>query len=390
MRLQNRILIGMAVICAAAICRAADVRLDIIQLDRDRVLKAADQYLNESPVTITSFRAERSTGGLHDFFSEGDYWWPDPANPNGPYIQRDGMTNPDNFVKHRQALFRMSIQVPALASAFKITNDPKYARHAIAHLRAWFIDEPTRMNPNLQYAQAIKGVSTGRGIGIIDTIHLIEVARSIALLEKSGALSADDAAKIKKWFADYLEWMTTSKNGQDEKKAANNHGTCWLMQAAAFATLVGDEPKLAEYRKRYKEVLLPNQFAADGSFPQELRRTKPYSYSLFNLDAMATICQILSTPADNLWTYSTPDGKNMKQAIEFMYPFIADKSKWPHKPDVMFWEFWPVRSPSLLFAELAYQEPKYVTLWQKLDANPTNEEVLRNLPVRQPVLWVDK
>jgi len=358
MSVRSRIWIGVALICAAATCRAADIRLDIAQLDRDRVLKAADQYLNESPVTITSFHAERSTGGLHDFFSEGDYWWPDPANPNGPYIQRDGMTNPDNFVKHRQALFRMCIQVPALASAFKITNDPKYAQHAIAHLRAWLIDEPTRMNPNLQYAQAIKGVSTGRGIGIIDTIHLIEVARSITLLEQSGLLAPDDATKIKKWFADYLEWMTTSKNGQDEKKAANNHGTCWLMQAAAFATLVGDESKLTEYRKRYMEVLLPNQFAADGSFPQELRRTKPYSYSLFNLDAMATICQILSTPADNLWTYSTQDGKNMKQAIDFMYPFIADKSKWAPKPDVMYWDKWPVRSPSLLFAGFAYREPQ--------------------------------
>src|SRR5205823_4653963 len=118
------------------------------------------------------------------------------------------------------------------------------------------------------------------------------------------------------------------------------------------------------------------------------RRTKPYSYSLFNLDAMATICQLLSTPKDNLWEFSTPDGRNMRQAIEFMYPYIRDKSKWPHKPDVMFWEFWPVRSPALLFADQAYHEPKYVELWKTLEANPTNEEVLRNLPVRQPVLWM--
>ncbi|HEX4795483.1 MAG TPA: alginate lyase family protein [Humisphaera sp.] len=389
MKLAKLFSIYLALIGLTTICRAAEIHLDVVQLDRDRVLKAADQFLNEAPITITSFRADRSAGGVHDFFSEGDYWWPDPANPNGPYIQRDGMTNPDNFVEHRQALFRMCIQVPALTAAFKITSDTKYARHAVAHLRAWFIDEPTRMNANLQYAQAIKGITTGRGIGIIDTIHLIEVARSVALLERAGALSADDATKIKKWFADYLQWMTTSKNGQDERKAVNNHGTCWIMQAAAFAMLVSDEPKLAEYRKRFKEVLLPNQLAADGSFPQELRRTKPYSYSLFNLDAMATICQILSTPADDLWTYSTPEGKNMKQAIEFMYPFIADKSKWPQKPDVMFWEQWPVRSPSLLFAGLAYHERKYVELWQKLEANSTNEEVLRNLPVRQPVLWVE-
>jgi hypothetical protein len=385
MRFQFHHTLLILALCQVAL--AQDLQLDLIQLDRDRVLRAADQYLKEQPITIAAFRAPRSAGGLHDFFSEGDYWWPNPADPDGPYIQRDGMTNPDNFVEHRRALFRMCIQAPALASAYQITHDVRYAKHAIAHLRAWFIDDATRMNPNLQYAQAIKSVSTGRGIGIIDTIHLIEVTRAIALLERDGQLGGDDLATIKKWFADYLDWISTSKNGKDEMKAANNHGTCWLMQAAAFATLAADQQKLAEYRKRFKEVLLPNQMAADGSFPQELRRTKPYSYSLFNLDAMATICQILSTPDDNLWTYTTPDGRNMRKGIEFMYPYIADKSRWPHKPDVMFWEFWPVRSPALLFAGIAYQEPRYLRLWKTLEANPTNEEVLRNLPVRQPVLW---
>jgi hypothetical protein len=118
----------------------------------------------------------------HDFFSEGDYWWPDPKNPDGPYIQRDGLTNPDNFVDHRQYLMRLSVEVPALAAAWILTREKKYAAHAAAHLRAWFIDPATRMNPNLRYAQAIHGRFTGRGIGIIDTIHLVEVAHSIPTL----------------------------------------------------------------------------------------------------------------------------------------------------------------------------------------------------------------
>jgi hypothetical protein len=125
---------------------------------------------------------------LHDFFSEGDYWWPDPQNPDGPYIQRDGMTNPNNFVDHRKYLMRLSVQVPALVAAWKLTGDERYARHAVKHLRAWFIDEKTKMNPNLQYAQAIHGRFTGRGIGIIDTIHLVEVARAIEWLKDSRSL----------------------------------------------------------------------------------------------------------------------------------------------------------------------------------------------------------
>src|SRR5262245_39751505 len=155
---------------------------DVAALDRGRVLQAANRYLAEGPQTITTVTSLRSSGGLHDFFSEGDYWWPDPENPDGPYIQRDGMSNPDNFTDHRRYLMRLSLQVPALVAAWKLTKDARYANHAAIHLRAWFIDEATRMNPHLKFAQAIKGRVTGRGTGIIDTIHLVEVARAIEVL----------------------------------------------------------------------------------------------------------------------------------------------------------------------------------------------------------------
>src|SRR6266436_7410869 len=118
---------------------------NVAKFDRARVIETADRYLKEPPITITASTSPRSTGGLHDFFSEGDYWWPDPQNPAGPYIQRDGMTNPENFVEHRRALMRLSVQVPALASAYLITKDERYARHAVRHLRAWFLDPSSRM-----------------------------------------------------------------------------------------------------------------------------------------------------------------------------------------------------------------------------------------------------
>jgi hypothetical protein len=363
--------------------------LDVKQLERDRVVPVAEKFLSEKPVTVTASHSPRSAGGQHDFFSEGDYWWPSATQPDGPYVQRDGETNPDNFVEHRHAMVRMSIHVATLTAAWRITGEQKYADKAIEHLRAWFVDEQTKMHPNLQYAQAIKGITTGRGIGIIDTVHLIEPAKAAGLLQQAGILKGDDLSAIQKWFADYLDWMTTSKNGKEEESAKNNHGTCWHMQVAAFASFTGDQKKLAMCRTWFKEVGLPNQMAADGSFPQELRRTKPYGYSIFNADAMTTLAWIASTPNDNLWEFTTPDGKNLRKGVEYIYPFIQDKSKWPKKPDVMFWEFWPVRSPVLLFGGLALHEPKYLETWKKLEANPSNEEVLRNLPIRQPILWVE-
>jgi len=364
--------------------------LNVATFDRARILKAADQYLKEKPVTITASHSPRSAGGLHDFFSEGDYWWPDPKDANAPYIQRDGMTNPDNFTAHREAMMRLSVQVPALTAAWLVTGKRKYADHAALHLRAWFINDATRMNPNLEYAQAIKGRFTGRGIGIIDTIHLVEVARAIEVLERSGALSASDTTAIKKWFTDYLTWMTTSKNGIDEREAKNNHGTCWVMQVAAYAHLVGDKKLLDYSRERFKTVLVPNQISKDGSFPQELRRTKPYGYSLFNLEALSAIAQILSTPQDNLWTFETPDGRGLALAMKFMFPYIRDKKSFPKPADVMYYNEWPMRQTSLLFGGQALNKPEYIELWKTLPADSKVEEVIRNFFIRQPVLWAGR
>ena len=364
-------------------------KFNVAAFDRARVLQAANTYLKEEPITITASRSPRSSGGLHDFFSEGDYWWPDPNNPSGPYIQRDGMSNPDNFVDHRRYLMRLSIQVPALTAAWKITKDTRYARKAATHLRAWFIDEATRMNPSLEFAQAIHGRFTGRGTGIIDTIHLVEVAKAIQVLEDSGALSKAELKQIKKWFSDYVVWMTTSKNGTDERDARNNHGTCWVMQVSAFADLIGDKTLLEYCRDRFKTVLVPNQIAVDGSFPEEKRRTKPYGYSLFNLDAMTTVCQILSKPNDNLWKFETRDGRGVAPAVAYLYPYIKDKKSWPLKPDVMYNAEWPMRHISLLFAGRSLNHRDYLELWQKLPADSNVEEVNRNFFIRQPVLWVD-
>ncbi len=377
-----------AVILHAAMPALAQKSFDVATFDRARVLKAANQYLSEKPITITASSSPRSAGGPHDFFSEADYWWPDPKDPNGPYIQRDGMSNPDNFVEHRRALMRLSVQIPALIAAWKLTKDKRYAQHAAMHLRAWFLDERTRMNPNLQYAQAIHGRVTGRGTGIIDTIHLVEVARALEVIEGAGALSAGELQGIKQWFADYLEWMSTSKNGIEEREAKNNHGTCWVMQVAEFAHFTGNQELLEYCRGRFKTVLMPNQLAADGSFPQELRRTKPYGYSLFNLEAMAMVCQILSTAEDNLWTFELPDGRGMRKAIAYMAPYIRNKRAWPLKPDVMYDAEWPMRQNSLLFAELALKRGDYLDLWKSLPADSNVEEVIRNFFIRQPVLWV--
>lgn len=368
---------------------APDFTAEIKTTLRQQVLDEAQWAMQQKPITVTAEHSTRSAGGKNDFYSEGDYWWPNPANPDGPYIQKDGLTNPQNFVAHRLAMIRFSQIIGALASAYQITGNERYVKQAMLHLTAWFINPVTRMNPNLLYAQAIKGVATGRGIGIIDTIQLMEVVQGILAMQKSKALSKSTIEGTKAWFADYLTWLTTHPYGKDEMNAKNNHGTCWVMQVACFAKFTGNQSLINFCIDRYKNVLLPQQMEADGSLPLELKRTKPYGYSIFNLDALATICQLLSNKENNLWQFETADGKGIKKGILFLYPFLADKSKWPYAKDVMHWDSWPVAQPALVFSALAYQQKEWLQTWKKAEHYPKNEEVIRNLPVRHPLIWLE-
>jgi len=361
---------------------------EIKQFLQSEILLKAKSAMDEEPITITASHSERSAGGLHDFFSEGDYWWPNPVDPNGPYIQKDGLTNPGIFTAHRKAMIRFSQIVGTLTSAYIIEKDEKYVRHAMRHLRAWFIDTATLMNPSLLYAQAIKGKVSGRGVGIIDMIQMMEVAQSVYILQYAKGVHNGEIEKIKAWFDKYLDWVTTHPYGIEERDAKNNHATCWVMQVSVFARLVGNKPMLDSCKVRFRNSILPNQLDKNGSFPLELKRTKPYGYSLFNLDAMTTICHVLTDPKESLWDFKLEDGRTIKSAIDYMYPFVVDKNSWPYTPDVMYWNNWPVAQPFLFFGWIKYNNKEWFDTWKRLDHFPETEEVIRNLPIRNPLIWI--
>lgn len=358
--------------------------------EEKRIDNLVDEYMGKPAITVTDTFCVRSSGNRHDFYSEGDYWWPDPENPDGPYIRRDGVSNPGNFLAHRHVMVRMSRIVGALTSAWILTNDEKYAQEAMKHLKAWFVDEATKMNPHMLYSQAIQGRYTGRGIGIIDGLHLVEAARSAQLLAaSSGSVNNEDVEAIKKWFSDFLSWISTHEYGKKEMVHPNNHGTVWAVQASTYASLTGNGEMLAFCENRFKEHLLPSQMAKDGSFPLELERTKPYGYSLFNLDAMSLLAQILTLAGDeNLWEYTTADGRGLEKGLQFLYPYIKDKSTWPYQTDVLYWENWPVAQPALVLGGIAYSNKNYIDLWEQLEHDPEVTEVQRNLVMRYPLLWL--
>jgi len=243
------------------------------------------------------------------------------------------------------------------------------------------------MNPHLLYAQAVPGRDSGNPFGVIDTLHLAEIPCAVQALEGSPHMTAALVSGLKDWFGAYLHWLKTHPFGIAEMNWGNNHTICWHVQAASFARFIGDAGTLVFCRDAYKTVILPRQMTPDGSFPRELRRTKPYGYSIFTLDILLILCHILSSRGESLWEYSLPDGRGARRAVEFLYPYVLDQSAWPYAKDVEHFDSWPAAMAGILFAGIYLGEAKYIRLWQSLDPNPEDAEVRRNMAIRQPLLW---
>jgi Alginate lyase len=286
---------------------------EVVRTNADRALKAG-------PWSVTSQRPEGVDAGPNDYYSEGPYWWPDPKNPGGRYIRKDGERNPNRFMANRRDLGDMSSAVLALGMGDWLLGDPRCAAHARDVLATWFVDPKTRMNPNLEFGQAVRGINTGRGTGIIDTVSLIHAAQGVWLLEQDGRVNAKTIDGVHRWYADYLRWMTTSEKGLDEKKSGNNHATWWTAQVAAYASLVGDRPLQAMAWDHYRNYLVPAEIRPDGSCPREEARTQSLSYSAMNLDAFAVLCRVAAANGVDLWHFRTAEGIGVEKAFYYLLP----------------------------------------------------------------------
>ncbi len=301
--------------------------------DRAHQLRAlADKEMSNGPWSVTGHRPPNSKFDPHDYYSEGPYFWPDPKNPNGPYIRKDGERNPKRFVHNRNDLGAMSTAVLTLGVAAWLFDDRRYAERASQVLSTWFINPQTRMNPNLEHGQAVIGVNDGRGTGLIDTVSLIQCAQGIRLLEKSGQIDPAVADPLHQWFSRFLTWMTTSDKGKAEGKSGNNHATWWTAQVAAYATLTGNQAALDLAWDRYRTYLVPEEIKPNGSCPREEARTNSLSYSVMNADGFATLCRIAQSSGKwNLWSFETPKGISYEKVVRYVEPYVLHPDQWKGK-----------------------------------------------------------
>ncbi len=379
-------------------------RPDIAAIDHDRILTAAQRYLSLAPTPVTSMVCPRSPAAAAEYYSEPE---PGPDTPARP-------GSPPPFLAHRDALFTLGLAIPALTAAYSLTGETRYTDASSAHLHAWFVDPATRMAPAMNFAQTNPAQSqpsapdtdssaaqpslSGRYQGILEALPLAEIATAVPFLT---LLSNADRTAIYAWFTAYYHWLTDAQDSGPRlaalaRDSKSHHGTSWMLQASACAWLAAptgdvarnEDSALSDLRHRFKSATLRAQVSPDGYFPHEIVSPTPYRDSLFNLDMLAAICQLLSTRLESIWDFQLEEGPGMRAAIAWHFPSIADRGTWPYRADVDHFDELPGRRASLLFAARAYQRPEYAALWKTLAPDPPSAAVLRTMPAHQPLLWV--
>ena len=344
---------------------SAIIRKEAWTLDPVRRLRAeAEKRLKEGPWSVTSDRPKDVGLDPHQYYSEAPYWWPNPDNANAAYVRRDGQTNPNRFLSNKAALNSMCDAVFTLGTAAFLLDEPRYAQRAARIVNTWFVNPRTRMEPNLEFAQAIPGTVDGRPAGLVEGRVLIRAIQGMEFLAQTGAWDAKDQLAVHKWFDEYLRWLTDSKNAIEEKRSSNNHASWWAAQTAAVASYVENRAVEKGVFDYYRTRIFPKQIRGNGSAPREEARTQSLSYSAFNLEAFTNVCRIAQVRGVDLWQVRAKNDATIATVVEYLKGYLEDPRRWS-KEQIS--EFQNEGLYALAFAGMGLKNSDYVALFRKLE-----------------------
>jgi hypothetical protein len=326
---------------------------------------AADKALKHEPYTVTEKKRPSPTGDLHDYISLAPYFWPNPNTPDGlPYVRHDGRHNPETKDYDAPNFGAMSSHSYDLALAYYLTGNEAYAEHAALFLRTWFLDSATKMNPNFDHAQLVKGVNNGRGTGVLEADRLLGVVDAVGLLRGCKAWTPEDQKGMESWFREFVRWMHESKGGKTEAAAKNNHGTWFDVQLVTYLLFIGDQSEARQILEDAKAKRIAAQIQPDGTLPLELARTNSLSYSVFDLTAFANLADLGRQEGVDLWGYKSDDGRSIRAALDYLLPYLTGEKTWEHE---QIGKFSPANAiEPLRRAAAAYHEAKYAQAVEKL------------------------
>jgi hypothetical protein len=201
----------------------------------------------------------------------------------------------------------VSQAIISTAIAYAVTRVSRYAQSAARFLDVFFLNPETRMNPNLDFGQIVRGPGpkgrTGTFTGIVDLRGMVHIVNGIVILDK---LSVGDWPRtvtdgVRDWMSQYAPWLRDSPVGKVAasrpkwvftiytdlpNNVLSNHGTFYVSQLAAALLFVGDNKGATDTLVNFFRNQFLDQIARSGEQPFEAVRTRPYHYRCFNLEAL--------------------------------------------------------------------------------------------------------
>ncbi|AWW28858.1 hypothetical protein DN752_01215 [Echinicola strongylocentroti] len=300
----------------------------------NRLIEKAESAIKHKGFSVVKKTGVPPSGDKHDYMTIGPYWWPNPSTSDGlPYIRRDGEINPEtrndftDYVEWQNFVRSLTI----LRDAFYFSENDVYAKKALVLIKTWFLDQETKMNPNLDYSQSIPGKTDGRKFGIIEFANIVEVVKCLELLGERNQLDPATQLSIKAWLSEYARWLQYSENGKGEAHTKNNHATYYDLQLLSILTYLGKTEEVKKYLSTITISRIYDQIEPDGSQPLELARTKSFSYSVMNLHGFLSLARLGKKVGVDLWDAQTSDGRSIKKGFEYMLSYFTEEKAWEYE-----------------------------------------------------------
>lgn len=302
---------------------------------KDYYRQRADKVLQKEFPTVVA-EGKKYVNDPHYFYSIGRYMWPDSTNINGPYISRDGHTNPEYNETDYFKLVALTNNLKDLSVAFYFTHDEKYYDALTQSLKVWFMDKDTYMYPNFSYAQICPGRNKNKGnpFGLIEAYIMIDILEAIRLVDTEKSLETDVMKNVKLWFYKFGDWMQKDNLGKKERQAANNHGVAYDVVLYSIADFVSEENVAKEVADSFRVTRLCKQIESDGSQPKEQVRNNAFDYSIYNLTHIVDFCIILEGKGIH---YYEENKSIIDSAFAYLWQYVGNEENFPYK-ELRDWE----------------------------------------------------
>lgn len=289
---------------------------------KNELINEADKVMSKKEAYSVTFKTQTPpSGSKNDYYSLARYYWPNKnKRSNSSYVYRDGVVNPEiNSIPDHDMLANISSDVYTLGLAYYFSGEEKYVTKINSLIKVFFVDARTKMNPNLKFAQLIKGSNKNSNvtIGAVSFVNLID---GLQLVSNSKSVDSQSFRSVRGWFGQFANWIVNQKSLDKERYANNNTGIYYTVQVTTYSMFSGNQEYAKTFFSAQSKRIIKEQIDSEGKLVNELKRAKPWDYVSYTVSALSDLHSLsnrLSIPVQGI-----------DKVFDWLKPYANGKVQW--------------------------------------------------------------